>query len=292
MKRGLMTAVSFTKQNTLGGGDIRRQDMPFLSNQMDFFRVGAMVMHPVPKLQPLAFQLALAHTFDGRNVGEIDHIHGRPSVRSTGGPLHEHAAYVCWLADRRRAGADADEHRSDGAVDGRRRRRLADDRAVVGRRNSRSRRLRKPARFDYQAELTAIKNAQSRLTAAQRKAIDYWGSGGVLRWNEILLGLVARFNLPPVPNADNSYPVPDANNPFCGSAVPVRQSAVRGARLQLRHRRAVRRAEGGVVAQVSLQPSVRRGGLTAASRRWCRRTRPAGVSVRRRGDVRRQPPSC
>lgn len=70
MKRGLMTAVSFTKQNTLGGGDIRRQDVPFVSNRMDFFRIGAMVMHPVPKLQPLAFEFALAHTFDGRNVGE------------------------------------------------------------------------------------------------------------------------------------------------------------------------------------------------------------------------------
>lgn len=67
---GLMTAVMFTKQNTLGGGDIRRQDMPFLSNSMDFFRVGAMVMHPIPKLQPLAFHFALGHTFDGRNVGE------------------------------------------------------------------------------------------------------------------------------------------------------------------------------------------------------------------------------
>ena len=44
--------------------------MPFVSNRMDFFRVGAMVMHPVPKLQPLAFEFALAHTFDGRNVGE------------------------------------------------------------------------------------------------------------------------------------------------------------------------------------------------------------------------------
>ena len=70
MKRGLMTSVSLTKQKTLGGGDIRRQDMPFLSNRMDFFRIGAMVMHPVPKLRPLAFELAMAHTFDGRNVGE------------------------------------------------------------------------------------------------------------------------------------------------------------------------------------------------------------------------------
>jgi hypothetical protein len=74
--------------------------------------------------------------------------------------------------------------------------------------------------FDYQAELNAIKNAQSRLTAAQRKAIEYWSGGGVLRWNEIMLGLVARFNLPPVPNADNSYPVPDANNPFADPQFP------------------------------------------------------------------------
>jgi hypothetical protein len=74
--------------------------------------------------------------------------------------------------------------------------------------------------FDYQSELNAIKNAQSRLTAAQRKAIDYWSGGGVLRWNEIMLGLVSRYNLPPVPNPDNSYPVPDANNPFADPQFP------------------------------------------------------------------------
>ncbi|HLG56696.1 MAG TPA: phosphatase PAP2 family protein [Vicinamibacterales bacterium] len=74
--------------------------------------------------------------------------------------------------------------------------------------------------FDYQAELTAIKNAQSRLTADQRKAIEYWSRGGVLRWNEILLELVSRFNLPPVPNPDNTYPVPDANNPFSDPQFP------------------------------------------------------------------------
>ena len=74
--------------------------------------------------------------------------------------------------------------------------------------------------LDYQAELTAIKNAQAALTAEQRKAIEYWSSGGVLRWNEILLGLVSRFNLPPAPAPDNSYPVPDANNPFADPNFP------------------------------------------------------------------------
>ena len=74
MKRGLMAAATFSLQRTLGGGDIRRQDMPFVSNRMNFFRGGAMVMYPVPKLQPLAVQFALAHVFDGRNVGESTSI--------------------------------------------------------------------------------------------------------------------------------------------------------------------------------------------------------------------------
>jgi hypothetical protein len=73
---------------------------------------------------------------------------------------------------------------------------------------------------EYQAELTAIKNAQSRLTAAQRKNIEYWGSGGVLRWNEIMMGLVAQFNLPPAPLPEGTYPVPDANNPFADPNFP------------------------------------------------------------------------
>lgn len=74
--------------------------------------------------------------------------------------------------------------------------------------------------LEYLAELSAIKNAQSRLTPQQRKAIEYWSAGGVVRWNEILMGLVSRFNLPPAPNADGTYPVPDANNPFADPQFP------------------------------------------------------------------------
>jgi hypothetical protein len=70
MKRGLMASVSLSNQRTLSGGDIRRQDMPFVSNKMDSFRIGAMVMYPVPKLQSLAVEFAVAQTVDGRNVGE------------------------------------------------------------------------------------------------------------------------------------------------------------------------------------------------------------------------------
>jgi hypothetical protein len=69
MKRRLMAAFMFSQQRTLGGGDIRRQDMPFVSNRMNFSKVGAQMMAPVPKLENLVVQLGYAYTIDGRNVG-------------------------------------------------------------------------------------------------------------------------------------------------------------------------------------------------------------------------------
>ena len=72
----------------------------------------------------------------------------------------------------------------------------------------------------YQAELAAMKAAQAALTDAQRQTIDYWAGGGVLRWNQILRELVARYNLPPAPRDSGSYPVPDAENPFSDPQFP------------------------------------------------------------------------
>lgn len=66
----------------------------------------------------------------------------------------------------------------------------------------------------YLAELAAIKSIQSKLTTEQRKTIEYWSVGGVLRWNQVFRKLVAKYNLPPAPNADGSYPAPDPENPF------------------------------------------------------------------------------
>jgi membrane-associated phospholipid phosphatase len=72
----------------------------------------------------------------------------------------------------------------------------------------------------YVAELAAIKSAQRQLTAQQRASIDYWSAGGVLRWSEIMRELVARADLPPPPNSDGTYPVPDPNNPFAEPQFP------------------------------------------------------------------------
>jgi len=72
----------------------------------------------------------------------------------------------------------------------------------------------------YKAELTALKTSQASLTDAQRANIAYWAGGGVLRWNQIMRELVARYNLPPAPRADGSYPVPDSDNPFADPNFP------------------------------------------------------------------------
>jgi hypothetical protein len=73
-RRGLMLAGSYTQQRVQGGGDIRRQDMPFVSNRMNFSRVGGQVMAPIPKLRDLAGQFSYAFTIDGRNVGQATTI--------------------------------------------------------------------------------------------------------------------------------------------------------------------------------------------------------------------------
>ena len=72
----------------------------------------------------------------------------------------------------------------------------------------------------YLAELQAMKSAQANMTDAQRAAVQYWTGAGVLRWNEIERGLVARYNLPPAPRPDGSYPLPDAENPFSDPVFP------------------------------------------------------------------------
>jgi hypothetical protein len=66
----------------------------------------------------------------------------------------------------------------------------------------------------FLAELTAIKALQAGLTPKQKEIIKYWSAGGILRWNEIMRGFVARFNLPPAPLPSGTYPAPDAENPF------------------------------------------------------------------------------
>jgi hypothetical protein len=66
----LMAAATVMVQHMSSGGDIRRQDAPFVSNRMNALRVGGVVMYPLPKLAPLAVRASYAHTVTGRNVGQ------------------------------------------------------------------------------------------------------------------------------------------------------------------------------------------------------------------------------
>jgi len=72
----------------------------------------------------------------------------------------------------------------------------------------------------YKAELTSLKDLQTRLDDNKRNIIEYWSAGGVLRWNQIMRELVAKYNLPPAPDGWNLYPVPDAENPFADPSFP------------------------------------------------------------------------
>ena len=73
---------------------------------------------------------------------------------------------------------------------------------------------------DYILQLNEIKSFQNDLTPDKRKLVNYWGSGAVLRWNEIMRELVAKHNIPPYQNADGTYPVPQASNPLAYPTFP------------------------------------------------------------------------
>jgi PAP2 superfamily len=73
---------------------------------------------------------------------------------------------------------------------------------------------------EYKNELAEIKNLQANLTNDQENSIKYWSAGGILRWNEILQTLVAKYNLPPYQNSDGTYPIPNKDNPFAYPQFP------------------------------------------------------------------------
>ncbi len=73
----------------------------------------------------------------------------------------------------------------------------------------------------YLKELDSLKSKViPSLTSVQRQAVQYWGAGAVLRWNEIARELSARYNQPPAANAAGIYPVPNAANPLADPRFP------------------------------------------------------------------------
>ena len=63
-----MLPVTLTQQHTLGGSDIRRQDMPFVANRMDYMKLDAGAMYSLPA--NFAVHVGAGHVLSGRNVGQ------------------------------------------------------------------------------------------------------------------------------------------------------------------------------------------------------------------------------
>ena len=72
----LCLPVGVSVQRTLGGGDIRRQDMPFVSNRMDFTRAHVMAMYTLPVPSSVTIGLGAMRTLSGRNVGQSTTLMG------------------------------------------------------------------------------------------------------------------------------------------------------------------------------------------------------------------------
>jgi hypothetical protein len=66
----------------------------------------------------------------------------------------------------------------------------------------------------YTADLNEIHGYQHNMTSDIQAQIKYWSAGHVLRWNQIMMDLVTKYNLPPYQNTDSSYPIPSSTNPF------------------------------------------------------------------------------
>lgn len=66
---------------------------------------------------------------------------------------------------------------------------------------------------EYATEISNLKSAMANITSSQQNAVRYWTNNSVIRWNEIALDLVAKYNLIPGPNDDGSYTLPNPGNP-------------------------------------------------------------------------------
>lgn len=65
----------------------------------------------------------------------------------------------------------------------------------------------------YKAELDAVKSAMASISKEQEESVAYWTNNPTLRWNEIALELIAKYNLIPGPNEDDTYTLPNSANP-------------------------------------------------------------------------------
>lgn len=69
-KKYLVAELLFTELKTLGGFDIRKNDMPFPSNEMNSTAIGAHIKYTLPSYSHLEFIADGSYVVHGRNVGQ------------------------------------------------------------------------------------------------------------------------------------------------------------------------------------------------------------------------------
>lgn len=72
----------------------------------------------------------------------------------------------------------------------------------------------------YQQELQDLKLVINGMSSNDEKAVDYWTQNPIIRWNEIALELIAKYNLIPGPNPNGTYTLPNPANPEGPPAFP------------------------------------------------------------------------
>ena len=72
----------------------------------------------------------------------------------------------------------------------------------------------------HNAELAAALDINKKLTAEQKELVKYWTNNPAVRWNEITLELIAKYNLIPGPTEEDKYILPDPANPDGPSKFP------------------------------------------------------------------------
>ncbi len=73
---------------------------------------------------------------------------------------------------------------------------------------------------EFLTELEAVRSAVGNASGREKEAVAYWGSNPVVRWNEVALELIAKYNLIPGPNDDGTYTLPNPANPEGPPAFP------------------------------------------------------------------------
>ncbi|MCE7057911.1 phosphatase PAP2 family protein [Algoriphagus sp. AGSA1] len=73
---------------------------------------------------------------------------------------------------------------------------------------------------EFLAEVAGVKSRIASSSSDEKKNVDHWTNNAVIRWNEVALGLIAKYNLIPGPNEDDSYTLPNPANPAGPPAFP------------------------------------------------------------------------